>query len=58
MVQITGRITINIDVSVKGIIYMKKKNVWNPATSNCNNGKCLASIMNDLMINCNEVIKS
>ena len=27
----------------------KKHYVWNPATCNCENGKCLASIMNDLL---------
>ena len=31
LIQINGRITIEVDVSVKNI-YVKKKNVWNPAT--------------------------
>ena len=32
--------------------------VWNPATCNCENGKYLASIMDDSKIICDEVIKS
>ena len=32
--------------------------IWNPATCNCENGKCLASIMDDTAIICDEVIKS
>ena len=30
---------------------------WNPAICNCENGKYLASIMDDLVIKCDEVIK-
>ena len=32
--------------------------VWNTATCNCENGRYLASIMNDSMITFDEVIKS
>ena len=32
--------------------------VWNPATYNCENGKYLASIMDDSVITCDEVLKS
>ena len=32
----------------------KKDYVWNPATCNCENGKCLASIMDDSAIMCDE----
>ena len=35
-----------------------KKIFWNPATCNCENGKYLASIMDDSVIICDEVIKS
>ena len=35
----------------------EKDYVWNPATCNCKNGKYLASIMNDLTIICDEIIK-
>ena len=43
VIQINGGIAINVDVSIKSIIYMKR-NVWNPATFNCENGKYLTSI--------------
>ena len=36
----------------------EKDYVWNPATCNCENGKYLASIMDDSAIICDEVIKS
>ena len=35
----------------------EKGYVWNFATCNCENGKYLASIMDDSMITCDEVIK-
>ena len=41
----------------KKIDYVKK-NVWNPSTFICDNGKYSASIMDDLAIVCDEVIKS
>ena len=37
---------------------MSKRLCWNPATCNCENGKYLASIMDDSMITCNEIIES
>ena len=57
IIQINGGITINVNVSVKKIMYMKKI-VWNCPTCICENGKYLASIMDDSMITCDEVIKS
>ena len=36
----------------------EKDYIWNPATRNCENGKYLASIMDDSAIICDEVIKS
>ena len=36
----------------------EKDYVWNPATCNCENGKYLASIKDDSVITCTEVIKS
>ena len=36
----------------------EKDYVWNPATCNCENGKYLASIKDDSVITCAEVIKS
>ena len=34
----------------------EKSYVWNPATCNCENGKYLASIMDDSVITCDEII--
>ena len=36
----------------------KKDFVWNPTTCNCENGKNLASIMDDSEITCDEFIES
>ena len=55
VIQINGGITINVDVSIKKLLYVKK-NVWNPATCNCKNGKYLASVMDDSAIICDEII--
>ena len=44
LIQINGGITININVNVKNVMYVKKM-VCDPATCNCENGKYLASIM-------------
>ena len=52
VIQINGWITINVDVSVKDITYVKK----NPATCICKNGKYLASIIDDSVIKCDEII--
>ena len=52
-----GGITINVDVSVKNII-CEKDYVWNTAKCICENGKYLASIMDDSVITCDEVIES
>ena len=35
----------------------EKDYIWNSATCNCENGKYLASIMDDSVITCDEVIK-
>ena len=57
VIQINGRMMINVGVIVKNII-CEKDYVWNPATCNCENGKYLASIMDDSTIMCDEVTKS
>ena len=49
--QINGGITITVNVSV----YVKK-NVWNPRTCICENGKYLASVIDDSAIICDKVI--
>ena len=37
---------------------MKKDYIWNPATSSCKNDKYLASIIEDSVITCDEVINT
>ena len=37
---------------------MKKDYTWNPSTCSCENGKYLASIMDDLTITCDEIMES
>ena len=57
VIQINGGIAINVDASVKNNV-CKKYYVWNPTTCNCDNGKYLASIMDDSTIICDEVMKT
>ena len=35
----------------------EKDYIWNPATCSCENGKYLASIIDDLVIMCDEIIR-
>ena len=57
VIQISGGIMINVDVSAKSVMYVKKI-VWNPATCNCKNGQCFASIVDDSAIMSDEIIES
>ena len=57
VILINGGIMINVDVSVKNVVYLKDY-VCNIATSHCENGKYLASIMDDSAITCDEIIES
>ena len=52
---ISSGIKINVDANAENIIY-EKDYPWNPATCNCENGKYLASIIDDLLITCDEII--
>ena len=58
LVQINGRIMINVNVGVKKHHICEKKYVWNPSTCICENGKYLTSVMDDSVIMCDEVIES
>ena len=60
VIQINVGITINVDVSVKNVIYVKNYDdyVCNRTTCSCENGKYLASIMDDSVIMCDEIIES
>ena len=55
VIQSNDGITINADTSVKNIIYVKKN--WDPNICICKNGKYLASIMDDSVIMCGEIIE-
>ena len=57
VIQINGGITVNVDVSVKNAMYVKKDYIWNPATCSCENGKYFASIMVDSTITCDDIAK-
>ena len=53
-------ITINVNVSVKiqkNYRVCKKDYIWNPATCSCKNGKYLASIIDDFVITCDQIIE-
>ena len=58
VIQISGGITKYVYSKVKKGHVCEKDYVWNPATYSCQNGKYLASIMDDLAIICDEVIES
>ena len=36
-------------------MYIKKDYIWHPPTCTCENGKYLASIIDDSVITCNEI---
>ena len=44
-------------MSVKKRHVCEKDYIWNPATRSCENGKYLASIMDDSVITCDEIIE-
>ena len=58
MIQINGQIMINVDVFEKDRHASEKDYVWNPYTCICENGKYSASIMDDSLITCDEIIAS
>ena len=58
VIQINGVITINVNVSVKNCHICEKDYVWNPARCNCENVKCIGSIMGDSVIIRDEITYS
>ena len=56
--HVNGRITINVDVSLKKHSVCEKDYVWNPSACNCENRKYLASVMDDSVITRDKVIQS
>ena len=57
VIRINAGITINVDVSVKNVIYVKKY-FLNPFTCSCESGKYSARIMDDSAVMYYEVIES
>ena len=55
--QIRSGIMINAAVSGKKYHICEKDYIWNPATCSCENGKYLASIIDDSVIMCYEIIE-
>ena len=55
LIQISGEIMINV---CKKRHACEKDYAWTPSTRNCENGKYIASIMDNSVITCNEVIES
>ena len=53
---IKSEIMITVNVSAKNLKYVKKIYIWNPSAYSCKNGKYLASIIDDSVITCDEVI--
>ena len=58
VIQINGGMMINVNVSVEISCAREKDYVWNSATCSCENGKYLASIMDNSAIICDEVRES
>ena len=58
LIQIKGGIKDKCRCECKKIHVSKKDYVWNPTTCCCENGKNLASIMDNSAIMCDEVIQS
>ena len=56
VIEINGGITINVNVSVKNILYMEKIIIRNAPTCSCKNRKYLPS-MDDSGITCDEIIE-
>ena len=55
--QIKSGIMINLDVSLENVIYLKKDCNWSPTEHSCKNGEYLASIIDDSVIMCAEIIE-
>ena len=58
VIQFNGGIIINIYVSVKNVIMSKRLYLEYPSTCSCENGKYLASIMDNFTIMSNDKARS
>ena len=57
IIQIKSGITINVGVSVKVHCVCEKDYILSPATCSCENGKYLASVIDNSMVTCDEVLE-
>ena len=55
--QIKNGIMINVDVSAKKTCICEKDYIRNPSTWSCENGKYLATIIDDSVITCDHIIE-
>ena len=55
LIQIKSGLISNVGLRVKNDI-CEKDYIWNPATCSCKNGKNLASIIDDSVITCDEIV--
>ena len=58
VIQINRGITINVDCANKKRHVCEKDYIWNLVTCSCENGKYLASVMDDSVITWDEIIES
>ena len=56
IIEIKSRITINVDVSARKQHMCEKDYICKPSTWSCKNRKYLASIIDDSVITCDEII--
>ena len=55
--QIKSGITRYVDCECKKRHICEKEYMWNPVTCSCKNGKYLASVIDDSVITCDEIIE-
>ena len=61
IIQIKSGITVNVgvkSVKIRKNIVCEKDYIWNPATCTCENGKYVGSIIDDLVVTCDEITEA
>ena len=58
VIQIKNGIMVSADANVEKHLLCAKYYIWNLATRSFENGKYLASVIDDLVIMCNETIET
>ena len=56
VIQINGEITVNVDVSVKYVMYVKNEYAWNPANCKMENIQQVIWMIQSV-IKCNEIVE-